>query len=78
MNTSKLTLSQQCKALSDAAAYNELKANVILAKGKSRLLNKHEREAMQSHLRFASTCRKECKRLQDTRATLVFRKGTGT
>lgn len=56
MNTSKLTLAQQCKALSDAAEYNRIKAQICLV----------DNAKSKKHLADAELYAAECRRLQQS------------
>jgi histidinol-phosphate/aromatic aminotransferase/cobyric acid decarboxylase-like protein len=66
MNVSHLTNAELCKALADAAEFNEEKVRVkremssmFSARNKARV-----DEVIGTHARFALLCRGECRRLQ--------------
>ncbi len=57
MNTSHLSKADLCKALSDAAEYNKIKAQIKLS-------STYQQGTAQVHLDFATRLQAECKRLQ--------------
>jgi hypothetical protein len=64
MNTSKLTLAQLCKALSDAAEYNRLKAQIIQNNFGRTKMDQGTKRKLEAHVGNHKLFHEESRRLQ--------------